>query len=87
MKKNVTKVIQPEEKIPTEIMAESIVEISVAMKRISKGDLNEKALVILIAHATKLPQYEVENVLHALEDLEKLYLKRRNNEKGERYAI
>lgn len=67
---------QPEgEEIGAEILATGIIDIAAAMKRINATRLSRKALVILLAHETKLPQYQVERVLDALDDLERLYCK------------
>lgn len=72
------KVIQKEneDEIPVEIIASSILKISNAWKQVRKSQLNQKCIVILLAHATKLPQYEVEKVLDGLDELEKMYLKK-----------
>lgn len=65
------------EPVPTEIIAESIVELSQGMKKMRAGKLNDKAVGILLAHATGLGQGTCLTVLQALEDLEALYLKKK----------
>lgn len=65
----------PESPVPVEIMAQSIMEIGAAVKRITRSRLNRKALVILVSHASKQPQYIVERVFDSLESLEKTFLK------------
>lgn len=64
------------EPVPTEIIAESIVEISQGMKRLRTGKLNDKAIGILLSHATGLGQGVCLTVLSALEDLEFQYVRK-----------
>lgn len=67
---------QPEgEEIGAVVLATAIVEIAAGMKRINATRLSRKALLVLLSHETKLPQYQVDDVLNALGDLEKLYCK------------
>lgn len=78
MAKNTVVVKQDEESpIPAEIMAQAIVDIAQAAKAISRCGLNRKAIVVLISHNSKLPQYTVELVLNNLEYLEETWLKPR----------
>lgn len=75
MTKKKIEVENPED-IPTKIIADSIVEISSGVKRLRNGKLNEKALLILVAHASGMSQAVVKNVLNGLEDLQALYTRR-----------
>jgi hypothetical protein len=61
--------------VAVEIMAQAIVDISEAMKRISRSRLNRKALITLIHDDTGLYKKSIENVLTSLDSLEKTYLK------------
>lgn len=61
--------------MPTEVIAQDIAAIAEAMKKIDGGKLTRKALVILLAHETKLAQKNIKAVLDALHALGKLYLK------------
>jgi len=59
----------------TEIIAESIVSISAAMKRIEQSRLSRNALIILLQSQTGLGKKEIEKVLDALIELEEQWLK------------
>lgn len=63
----------PEKEIPTELMAESIVQISRGMKTLLAGRLNRKAIVILLHHSSGLYMNQIEKVLDALESLEAMF--------------
>lgn len=73
-----TKVVQSEGVgIPTEVIAKSIRDIAAGIKQIRAGALNDKALVMLIQHASGVNQREVKNVLWALDNLAAQYLKKK----------
>lgn len=71
--------------IPTEVIASAIVVIAEGMKKIRAGRLNEKAIELLVQHASTTTGYpqrkpslsEVRSVLNGLESLEKTYLKKK----------
>lgn len=69
MKQKVKIVQEDENEIPVEIIAQSIVDIGKAMKKISESRLNRSALITLIAFDTKLPRTTVTNVLNSLDSL------------------
>lgn len=70
------KVIQdPEAEIPTEIIAQAIVDISKSMKKISSGKLNRRAIVALVKDHTGISMAITCKVLDCLESLEKTYCK------------
>lgn len=58
-----------------EQIATTIAQLSRQVKAILGGRLREETIVILLANMTKLPKYQVEAVLKALVDMEKIYLK------------
>lgn len=66
--------IPPE--LATEVIAASLAEISAAITRIRSGRLNEKALLLLISHASGVPQREVRAVLDGIEGMRTYYLKK-----------
>lgn len=68
------KITQPEEEIPTEIIAQSIKDISDGMEKIRTGRLNDKAIVLLLHHASGVSQTDVRKVLIAMNCLADLYL-------------
>lgn len=59
--------------IEVEVLAQAIVSISTSMKRLLKSGMNRKAIVVLIAHDTKLGHGQIENVLGSLERLAQTY--------------
>jgi hypothetical protein len=62
--------------IPAEIIADAIVEISKGIKAIRNTRLSERAILVLLRDATGLSLNEIRRVLGALDDLEKMYLKK-----------
>lgn len=55
-------------------IAETITNLADAVRGLSKGPLNKKALIVLLAHASQRSQAEVKNMLDAIESLDKNYL-------------
>ena len=73
---------EDQKEVPVEVIAQSIEAISVGIKKLRAGPLNDKALILLIQHATPLLSYgkrvgttEIKAVLTGIESLEKTYLK------------
>lgn len=72
-----------EQETTIDILADSIKSISDGMKKLRSGRLNQKALVLLIQHASPAPNrdgkrigsLEIKSVLEGIESLEKTYLK------------
>lgn len=83
MRKTIVTVRQDEHKpVPVEVLAQSIKDISAGIRKLREGPLNEKALLLLIQHATPSKGYsgrigigEIKNVLDGMESLERTYLK------------
>lgn len=67
-------ITDPQNPEPVEIIAQSIVEIADAMKRINKTRLTRHALIVLIQDHTKLGKQTIDMVLNSLEALERIYL-------------
>lgn len=66
----------PEKPIPTEIIADNIVHISQAMKKIDEGRLSRRAIILLIKdQAPSCAIGAIEEVLRALRDLERIYVR------------
>lgn len=76
----VERVAEGEKPIPVEIMAEAIIAISMGIKKLRSTRLNDKALHLLIQHATplypKITIREIKAVLEGIQDLERMYLKK-----------
>lgn len=74
-----------EKPIPTEVIADSIVAISEGIKKLRSGRLNDKALLLLIQHASpqllapyrKVGITEIKAVIEGMESLESTFLKKR----------
>jgi hypothetical protein len=66
----------PENPIPTEIIAESIVKIADGFEAMNKSKLTEKAVIILLQHSTGLPMGTIKQVLNAAQDLKRDYIKK-----------
>lgn len=57
-----------------ETIAKNLVALSRAVNGLINGPLKKKALVVLLAHSSGLPQNKVDQVLTALKELEKDWL-------------
>lgn len=76
MKKLVIK--QDEENpIPQEVMAAAIIDISNAMKKISQSRLSKEAIIVLIKDKTNFTKGTIKAVIDNLEDIERLWLKKK----------
>lgn len=64
-----------EEPIVAEVIADSIVAISDAMRRIENTRLTRAALITLIHANSKVPKRDIELVLNNLSELEATWLK------------
>lgn len=70
--KNLT-VQQPEPPIECTVLAEAIVEISKAAKRLNESGLNRKAIVALIHDYSAMGKKDIGIVLDSLEALAEMY--------------
>jgi len=77
------KVVQGEEPMPVEILADHIKAIADGMRKIRNGPLNEKALLLLIQnaapslrHGQRVSATEIRAVLEGIASLERAYLKK-----------
>ena len=68
-----TKKTTQEEGEITQTLGEIITQISQALASLTKAGINEKAVVVLLTHSTKLPQTTIKKVLQAIRELEKDY--------------
>lgn len=66
----------PDNEIPSEVIATAILNISDSMERINRGALNQKALVILISAHSRISQATVRQVLDSLSVLRSVYLRK-----------
>lgn len=57
-----------------EEIASNIASLSRGVSAILGGRLKKKSIIILLAHTTSLPKYQVEKVLDALANMEKDHL-------------
>lgn len=81
------KIVDPDEVVPKEVLADAIVKLSDAAERLLSGRLTERALLLLLHDAvkpttnwsgkqpTKPTKSDIKAVLHALPELKKLYVK------------
>lgn len=72
-----TKPETPEQKAmreAAEAIAKNLTSLARAVESLLKGPLKKKALVVLLAQSSQLPQNKVEQVLKALETLESDWL-------------
>lgn len=84
--KTATVVQKEDNQVPVEVLATSIRAIAASMKRLRKGPLGEKALLLLIHQNTKPsgPKHgvktrptikEISSILDSIESLEKAYIR------------
>lgn len=60
--------------IATEVLASAIVQIAAATKRALNSGLSRRALLVLLKDASNVPQYHIERVLNAMEQLQDTYV-------------
>lgn len=58
-----------------EVLADAVVNIGKATKKLLSSGMNEKAIIVLIHDYTKLPKSTIKTVLHSLPQLERWYCK------------
>lgn len=76
---------QPDKEVPTEVLAQAIVDIADGIKRLRAGRLNEKALTLLIQHAAPTKNRsgqryglsEISDILDGIESLERTYVRKK----------
>lgn len=59
----------------TEILARDIEAVAKAARSLTGSRLREDALILLLSHSSKLSQKAVKQVLDAMKDLDRKYLK------------
>ena len=67
---------QDDKPVKVEVLAQAIVDLGNASKRLAASSLNRKAVVVLLAHQTGLGQGVVKTVLEGISELEATYLRR-----------
>lgn len=65
---------QKKDRETVESIANNISALAGSVRALLNGKLKQKALVILLAHSSGIPQYQVANLLTALSTLEKDWL-------------
>lgn len=76
-KQQLVEVTQDDEApVPVKVLAQSILEIAKAAKKITQAGLKEETLVLLIHDYTKLSRANVRAVLRCLPDLAEIYLEK-----------
>lgn len=60
---------------PADDLAAAILELAAGVKKLEASRLNRKAILVLLAHHTKLGQREIAAVLEAIPQLARAYLK------------
>jgi len=68
----------PNPEIPVEVLAQAIVDLSAAFKKVQNGPLSQRALVLLIQDATspKVSQDDIKRVLNVLPELENIFVRK-----------
>lgn len=70
----------PEDRVSSDVLASSIREIAKALRELSEGPLNEKAIAVLVCNAIPegyhISMKSVERVLEAAYSLESKYIKK-----------
>lgn len=67
----------PEKPIPAELMAQAIVDIADAMKKLNASRLTRAAIVTLIKDKSGIDKNKIEIVLNNLDELERNWLKKK----------
>lgn len=74
--KKLTIIEDPDRVIPTEVMAQAVVDISAAAKKLLAGPLTERAVLVLIHDATGVPLRTIREVLVGASNLAALYVRK-----------
>jgi hypothetical protein len=68
---------EPEKiEIPIEEIAESIQKLSDGMKVLNSSRLKQETIVLLLHHVTKVRKSDINDILNALPELERTFLKK-----------
>ena len=62
-----------EKPVEAKVLAQAIVDISKAARALANSGLNQKAIIVLTAHAAGQPQYVVKQILDSLQQLQRDY--------------
>lgn len=76
-KRDQVKIIQTEDPVAAEIIADSIVQIAEAVRVMENTRLTRRAIVALIHEHSKVSKGQIELVLNNLSSLESIWLKKR----------
>lgn len=68
---------KPETQTTADAMADSITALAAGMKELRGGRLTDKAVVLLLHHASGVSQRDIRLVLDSLASLETTYLRKR----------
>lgn len=72
-KKNIVVEQDPERPVEAKVLAQAIVDVGKAARALAASGLNQKAIIVLVSHDSKCPQYTVKLVLESLQHLAKTY--------------
>ena len=77
-KRDVVKVVQQENEppVPVEIIAQSIIRLDEAVKKMLSSGLNEYALIVLLADSSRLSKTAIRILLRSLKTLRQTYCTR-----------
>jgi hypothetical protein len=64
------------EELATDKIAQAVIDIADAVKKLRGGRLNDKAILLLISHASGQSQSAVRAVLDGMEGMKTYYLKK-----------
>jgi len=82
MKNQTVKVVQPDvDPISVEILATSIRNIGVAMRRIEATGLTRRGLAVLVSNSSRVPMTTVVKVINAMHELECKFIRKPGKKK------
>lgn len=70
-----TIIVKPTETAPTEIIADAIVGLAEAVRKLRSGRLNDKAIIVLLSNQSGMGQREIKHLLDHIEYLPHAFLK------------
>lgn len=65
----------PDDLIPVVVLAREIESICAGVRRLCAGRMNDRALLLLIQHSSKVSAKSLRAVIDGIENLERLYLR------------
>ena len=68
--------VKEDPSVGAEVLAQSIVDVALAAKKLLNSRLTEETISVLIKHQSGVSMANIKKVLHGAADLERIFIKR-----------